>query len=535
MEQSWLLILTLVLFLTTYYYFQHNRQCRSQKMVVQELLDQAMTVNDRLQQQQHLQQLIQQREQVRKDREQVVAQRNNLHQRYKQLKLRPGHQQRENTYPTHEQQQVNTISPSTEQTHTYSNYPLRVEGFATAGGWKSISSEANDAWCNKYCDTTPQATQCSTLCKKTGTGNCSKEYEQCGGKGWTGSTCCQSGCGCTAQGEWYSQCVPESGWKCNMEEATPTPSTPTPSTPTPSTPTPSSPTPPTPTPSTPTPTTPTPTSPTPTTPTPTSPTPTTPTPTTTPTYTPSGLPIPIKGYYLWTWNRHAGTDPAVSGPPGSNIGITFPGAKASGNNGAWLEALANPPQTNNQINLLSVGGGAGQDGPQSFNTEDITKLNNLMPKIKQLGFHGICYDLESGNATIDEYKSSMKRAKSLGLIVMVTTSYFAAKWAPEPFPSQIDELVQTTLTKSEYVDILSPQLYSANCGEVWTGTAGGGDWNGINKATQDAYKKCKFVAPSINSGDWTTMKAIWVGLGLPEPIGVFQYCNKSTNVIIPTT
>ena len=69
-------------------------------MVVQELLDQAMTVNDRLQQQQHLQQLIQQREQVRKEREQVIAQRNYLHQRCKQLKLRPGHQQRENTYPT---------------------------------------------------------------------------------------------------------------------------------------------------------------------------------------------------------------------------------------------------------------------------------------------------------------------------------------------------------------------------------------------------------------------------------------------------
>ena len=250
MEQSWLLILTLVLFLTTYYYFQHNRQCRSQKMVVQELLDQAMTVNDRLQQQQHLQQLIQQREQVRKDREQVVAQRNNLHQRYKQLKLRPGHQQRENTYPTHEQQQVNTISPSTEQTHTYSNYPLRVEGFATAGGWKSISSEANDAWCEKNCDSTPQATQCSTLCEKTG--NCKARDKR------ATDTYCNNLSSSTTRPTWFSEYCDCSG--------SPTPTSPTPTSSTPTSLTPTSPTPTSPTPTSSTPTTPTPTSPTPTSP-----------------------------------------------------------------------------------------------------------------------------------------------------------------------------------------------------------------------------------------------------------------------------
>ena len=293
MSRSWLLILTIVLFLVTYYYFQHNRQCQSQKQAVQDMLDQAMVVNDRLVQQNVQRRLVQQRQRVQQERDQVVAEKQHIHHRWNQLHQQYGQLQRNNSYPPHERQQVatrqprlprkvcqvNTISPSTEQTHTYSNYPLRVEGFATAGGWKSISSEANDAWCNKYCDTTPQATQCSTLCKKTGTGNCSKEYEQCGGKGWTGPTCCQSGCGCTAQGEWYSQCVPKSGWKCDMSGTpTPTPVTPTPTS-TPTTPTPTTPTPTTPTPTTPTPTTPTPTTPTPTTPTPTTPTPTTPTPT----------------------------------------------------------------------------------------------------------------------------------------------------------------------------------------------------------------------------------------------------------------
>ena len=240
------------------------------------------------------------------------------------------------------------------------------------------------------------------------------------------------------------------------------------------------------------------------------------------------------GYYLQTWNRHA-TDPNFgSGPPGSNIGITFPGAKASGKNGAWLEAIANPPQTNNQINLLSIGGGAGNDGPQSFNPEDIVKLNSLMPKIKGLGFHGLCYDLESGTATIDDYKKSMKLAKSHGFIVMVTTSYFAAKWAQGLFAAQIDELVQTVLTNPEYVDILSPQLYAGNCGELWTGTLGGGDWGGISDATKEAYKKCKHVAPSINGKNWVKMKATWLSFGLPEPLGFFQYCNPERNVISRT-
>lgn len=32
-------------------------------------------------------------------------------------------------------------------------------------------------------------------------------YGQCGGKGWTGGTVCQSG-KCVSNGEWYSQCVP---------------------------------------------------------------------------------------------------------------------------------------------------------------------------------------------------------------------------------------------------------------------------------------------------------------------------------------
>lgn len=87
------------------------------------------------------------------------------------------------------------------------------------------------------------------------------------------------------------------------------------------------------------------------------------------------------------------------------------------------------------------------------------------------------------------------------------------------------------------MDILSPQLYSGNCGDSdkWPVNAGGdfkGD--GPTDATRQAYKNCKFLAPTINSSNWTRIESEWKKLGLPEPIGVFQYCNTSANVIIPT-
>ena len=39
-------------------------------------------------------------------------------------------------------------------------------------------------------------------------GACSAVWQQCGGKTWTGPTCCQAGSVCTVTNEWYSQCTP---------------------------------------------------------------------------------------------------------------------------------------------------------------------------------------------------------------------------------------------------------------------------------------------------------------------------------------
>ncbi|KAI8799501.1 hypothetical protein BJ742DRAFT_845715 [Cladochytrium replicatum] len=40
-----------------------------------------------------------------------------------------------------------------------------------------------------------------------GGGSCSAKWGQCGGKGWSGPTCCQSGSTCTFSNDYYSQCI----------------------------------------------------------------------------------------------------------------------------------------------------------------------------------------------------------------------------------------------------------------------------------------------------------------------------------------
>ena len=53
--------------------------------------------------------------------------------------------------------------------------------------------------------TAPQPTTTSQP-QPTG-GNCAAKWGQCGGQGWSGPTCCQSGSTCTKSNDWYSQCI----------------------------------------------------------------------------------------------------------------------------------------------------------------------------------------------------------------------------------------------------------------------------------------------------------------------------------------
>jgi len=53
--------------------------------------------------------------------------------------------------------------------------------------------------------TTPGTVPTTTA--NNGGGGCSAKWGQCGGIGWTGATCCQSGSTCQASNPYYSQCL----------------------------------------------------------------------------------------------------------------------------------------------------------------------------------------------------------------------------------------------------------------------------------------------------------------------------------------
>ncbi|KAG7287162.1 hypothetical protein NEMBOFW57_006667 [Staphylotrichum longicolle] len=55
--------------------------------------------------------------------------------------------------------------------------------------------------------TTSTKAATSTASSGSGSGSCSAKWGQCGGNGWTGPTCCQSGSTCNFQNNWYSQCL----------------------------------------------------------------------------------------------------------------------------------------------------------------------------------------------------------------------------------------------------------------------------------------------------------------------------------------
>jgi hypothetical protein len=56
--------------------------------------------------------------------------------------------------------------------------------------------------------TTPALTTTATPSQSSGT--CAEAWEQCGGQGWQGSTCCASGLTCAELNEWFSMCEPSS-------------------------------------------------------------------------------------------------------------------------------------------------------------------------------------------------------------------------------------------------------------------------------------------------------------------------------------
>ncbi|PPQ74713.1 hypothetical protein CVT24_003929 [Panaeolus cyanescens] len=84
-------------------------------------------------------------------------------------------------------------------THTWDFWTRAIND-----GTPSTTANPTTTPTTTYPSTSPGPT---TTVQPTTAPTCSAKWGQCGGQGWTGPTCCQSGSTCQAQNQWYSQCL----------------------------------------------------------------------------------------------------------------------------------------------------------------------------------------------------------------------------------------------------------------------------------------------------------------------------------------
>ena len=205
------------------------------------------------------------------------------------------------------------------------------------------------------------------------------------------------------------------------------------------------------------------------------------------------VPADIKGFYAFGW-----TMKAASGPPNSNIGVTFTG---------WLPGDPQgdvQPDTNTSIKWLSYGGG-NSNGAWTSAKIALLSTSTQLSKVKNLGYTGICFDIETGTGSVEEFDGVFKAVKGAGLTVMVTTS-----WG-KPYNFSNGQELMEDFVKNPSIDILSPQLYQ-------TGYETSIDWSQLEN--KDLITSCKpKLAPSVVV--YTMFDQ--VKQNLPNAVGYFQW------------
>jgi hypothetical protein len=236
----------------------------------------------------------------------------------------------------------------------------------------------------------------------------------------------------------------------------------------------------------------------------------------TPPSPPSPISGKVSGYYLLSWLHHP-SDPMIMLPSNYNLAITFSGWGASQSNLFGLIPDSYPlAGSQSGHNYISIGGGADTGAWNSNDLDPSLWQNNIIPNSKKRKYTGICFDLERGSATVEQYAVLFKIVKDAGLKVMITVSWFGqATWGFANMPD-----LTNSFMSDPNVDIFSPQLYTNNCDEVWDGKS--------NLPSQDVMNKLQSLGsklvPSINdTGTGTTNN---INKIFPNNGGVVQVCNN---------
>ncbi|KAJ2925433.1 hypothetical protein H1R20_g11726, partial [Candolleomyces eurysporus] len=83
---------------------------------------------------------------------------------------------------------------------------LACEGYHSSGSCNMTVSEGGSG--NPPAGTTTTTTTSApTATNPPPTTNCAAKWQQCGGQGFSGPSCCESGSTCTVNNQWYSQCI----------------------------------------------------------------------------------------------------------------------------------------------------------------------------------------------------------------------------------------------------------------------------------------------------------------------------------------
>lgn len=93
---------------------------------------------------------------------------------------------------------------------TFNAPPSSGSPGSSSSASSSTSSRVSSTSTRSSTITTSTRTSATTSSAPTSSApaaNCVAKYAQCGGQGWSGSTCCASGSTCKVSNQYYSQCL----------------------------------------------------------------------------------------------------------------------------------------------------------------------------------------------------------------------------------------------------------------------------------------------------------------------------------------